>query len=414
VPAASSEMASADSRRTVGSSEESVTTGVHVRNINDSIGRGVFATRSFKEGDVIFEEKPLVCCQFLWNAAYGYLACDFCMKPLETAEENARRLTGNNALTLPYPECCQTDKVGMVECPCCDASYCGESCRESAWEQYHKTLCTRSFTRDPSHPLVILQETWKQMHYPPETSCIMLIARMLSTVRQAEDKEGAYGLFMQFCHRTVNEEEEIAHKLLGEQFTDQLETLRQLMSNALYAPEVHQWLTPEGFRSLIALVGTNGQGVGTSAISVWVRNCSNLDLPDCEQEKLDAVVNQLYEDLDKEAGCFLNNEGSALYPLQSSCNHSCKPNAMPGFPYDNSHLVMSATQDIAVGQQIFVSYLDECALERSRHSRRKVLRTNYIFNCACERCLAEADQEDVTSEEEMEDEEGSGEEGAGC
>ena len=75
-----------------------------------------------------------------------------------------------------------------------------------------------------------------------------------------------------------------------------------------------------------------------------------------------------------EAGCFLNNEGSALYPLQSACNHSCTPNAMPGFPCDNFDLVMSATQDIAAGEQICVSYLDECALERSRHSRNKILR----------------------------------------
>ena len=60
-----------------------------------------------------------------------------------------------------------------------------------------------------------------------------------------------------------------------------------------------QWLTPEGFRSLIALVGTNGQGVGTSAISVWVRNCTNLDLPPEEQDKLDQIINQLYDDLEK-------------------------------------------------------------------------------------------------------------------
>lgn len=43
-------------------------------------GKGLFATLNFKAGDVIFEERPLVSCQFLWNAAYGYLACDFCLK----------------------------------------------------------------------------------------------------------------------------------------------------------------------------------------------------------------------------------------------------------------------------------------------------------------------------------------------
>ena len=30
-------------------------------------------------------------------------------------------------------------------------------------------------------------------------------------------------------------------------------------------------------------------------------------------------------------------------------------------------------------------------------------RGNYLFNCQCSRCLSEADQPDVTSEEEMDD-----------
>ena len=66
----------------------------------------------------------------------------------------------------------------------------------------------------------------------------MLLARIIATVRQASDKEGAMALFMQFCHRTVNEEEEIAHKLLGEEFQDQLEALRTLMEKSVWAPEV--------------------------------------------------------------------------------------------------------------------------------------------------------------------------------
>ena len=45
-----------------------------------SQGKGLFATRSFKTGDVILEENPMVSCQFAWNATYKYLACDFCMR----------------------------------------------------------------------------------------------------------------------------------------------------------------------------------------------------------------------------------------------------------------------------------------------------------------------------------------------
>ena len=38
----------------------------------------------------------------------------------------------------------------------------------------------------------------------------------------------------------MNEEEEIAHKMLGVQFYEQLEVLRKLMSDALYTEDVHQ------------------------------------------------------------------------------------------------------------------------------------------------------------------------------
>ncbi|XP_050730955.1 histone-lysine N-trimethyltransferase SMYD5-like isoform X3 [Eriocheir sinensis] len=246
------------------------------------------------------------------------------------------------------------------------------------------------------------------MHYPPETACIMLLARIIATVRQASDKEGATALFMQFCHRTVNEEEEIAHKLLGAEFQDQLEALRALMEKSIWAPEIQHWLTPEGFRSLVALVGTNGQGIGTSPLSRWVRNCDNLEVPDEERKKLNDLIDDVYEQLEKEAGGFLNNEGSGLYPLQSSCNHSCNPNAMPTFPYNNFHLVMTAVRDISAGDEICVSYLDECNLNRSRHSRIAILRENYLFTCKCSKCVEQAGEPDVTSEEEMDEDENEG------
>lgn len=106
-------------------------------------GRGLFTTRSFKNGETIIEEQPLFSCQFSWNYAYGYSACDFCMRysvlliikkyilllmvcfscrPLETAEENARRLTAKPDLILPHPECDGTDKSSHVICSQCAVS----------------------------------------------------------------------------------------------------------------------------------------------------------------------------------------------------------------------------------------------------------------------------------------------------
>lgn len=97
---------------------------------------------------------------------------------------------------------------------------------------------------------------------------------------------------------------------------------------------------------------------------------------------------------------FLNNEGAALYTTHSKINHSCVPNAEPTFPYSNHTLAITATGAIEAGQEICISYLDECSLERSRHSRQKELRENYLFVCQCAKCEEQIEDADVTSDEE--------------
>lgn len=101
---------------------------------------------------------------------------------------------------------------------------------------------------------------------------------------------------------------------------------------------------------------------------------------------------------------FINNEGSGLYSTQSKINHSCVPNAQATFPYSDHTLALTALTDIVAGEEIVISYLDECSLERSRHSRQKELRENYLFLCQCNKCLNEANEPDVTSDEDEEDE----------
>ncbi|XP_076103229.1 protein-lysine N-trimethyltransferase SMYD5-like [Mytilus galloprovincialis] len=383
------------------------TENVEIQLIDELKGKGLFAKKNINKGDVIFEETPIVSTQFLWNELYKYKACEYCMKSLETAEEQARRLSTNPHLSLPHPECDITDQSPYVDCPGCQVTYCCELCRKKALDEYHQVLCMgpSRLSEDNDHPLARLQETWRNIHYPPETSSIMLIVKMVALVKQAKDKSTVLQKFSQFVKNTVNEEDEIVHKLLGKQFQEQLELLRQMTADFIFEENVSQWFTPEGFRSLFALIGTNGQGIGSSSISVWVKNCEDLAIPDEEKEQLDAFIDQLYEDMDKVSGTFLDCEGSGLYLLQSTCNHSCIPNAEITFPNNNHKLVLVAKENISQGEEICTCYLSECDVSRSRHSRQKFLKENYLFTCGCVKCLSEADQADVTSEEEEEDEE---------
>jgi len=368
--------------------------GVEIR--NGSMGRSLFTTRDFKKDEKLLEEKPLVSCQFSWNAAYGYLACDFCMSPLETAEENLRRLAAKPQLILPHSECDKTNKDLHVICPYCAIPYCSPNCRDQAWNQYHQTTCHHVLGGNPNHPLEKLNEAWKVMHYPPETASIQLLVRILASMIQSKERDELKSEYLRLCHHAVNDEDTIAHKLLGKEFENQLEQLRDLTIKALDTSQINEFLTPEGFRSLFALMGRNGQGIGTSSFSVWVENATDSH----DDDQTNKFIDSVYVDMENESGDFLNNEGSGLFTIQSSANHSCSPNSQPTFPYADFTLVLVATRDLKANEQVFISYLDDCALSRSRHSRRKFLKENYLFLCECERCQQEIDQPDLTSEDE--------------
>jgi SET domain-containing protein len=123
------------------------------------------------------------------------------------------------------------------------------------------------------------------------------------------------------------------------------------------------------------------------------------------------MIDKLYTTMDKEVGAFLNNEGSGLYQIQSACNHSCDPSAEITYPRSDFTMVMQALRDIKKGEEITISYIDECVRERSRHSRIKFLRELYLFTCECPKCDSQRNDPDVTSsEEEDEEEDGSGHE----
>ncbi|GBP91691.1 SET and MYND domain-containing protein 5 [Eumeta japonica] len=331
-------------------------------------GKGLFATKPYNEGEIILEEVPLVSCQFAWNAAYRYLACEYCMRPLETPEQNVRRLAGKPDIVLPHPDCVNSN----LEQP--------------------------SHVKNVMYCFVLLQ-----MHYPPETTSIMLLVRILAFIQQSSDPNSAVARIKQFCHRTVNEDAELVHKLLGEQFTNQLNTLRELTANVINGEHIQEFLTPEGFCTLMALVGTNGQGVGTSPLAMWVNAVLSIAMSDDERTQLDLFIDKLYQYVEEESGTFLNTEGSGLYELQSACNHSCAPNAEVSFPYGNHRLQLKAVKQIMPGEEIYISYLDECSLQRSRHSRQKELAQNYLFVCWCA-LLSQAAHRLLTSAEASDEE----------
>ena len=190
-------------------------------------------------------------------------------------------------------------------------------------------------------------------------------------------------------------------------FQIELETIRELtyefFKNYLYTEECESWFSPAGFRNMFSLIGRNAQGIGTSPVSVWAEKCEQLTAGDkAEKKRMEKLIKKTYDTLYRGkapgdllttgqslltrsataaalffllvAGTFLNSEGCGLYELQSMCNHSCKPNAEISFRNNNHMLTLVTLPEIKPGEEICISYVGECQLTRSRHTRRKMLR----------------------------------------
>ena len=384
--------------------------GLVVQQVGGGRGRGLVATRDFRKGETLLKEKPLVSAQFCWNACSGYRSCDHCLEPMETTEDNVRRLTGDPNVLLPYPEACPIKTTFHTACEQCGVEYCSEQCKGDAKDSYHATLCLASSRQDPGHPLNVLTDAWKNMHYPPETASITLLVRLLATIVQNPTQEESEAIAQKYLSTfTHSAQEQVCHKLLGAQFEKSLDHLRtatihlfSFVKGQTDNSTVQWFLTPEGFASLFALVGRNGQGIGTSPLSFYIKKAEKLRMTDKAREEFDTLIDGVYMAIENFAGIqFANTEGSGLYLMHSAANHSCDPNAVVEFPFNNFELVINATKDISAGEEVFICYLDGCEQNRSRYSRQKYLLDNYLFTCQCTKCSAQAGDPDVTSDEEM-------------
>ncbi|KAJ6635211.1 Histone-lysine N-trimethyltransferase SMYD5 [Pseudolycoriella hygida] len=248
--------------------------------------------------------------------------------------------------------------------------------------------------------------TYRNIHYPPETTTIELIAKLLGMYTQATDQNQFMNYLRDFQSKVINEDLMICHKMLGPNFENQLSQLYPLYCKAFGENgDVSEFMTPQAFKTFFAIIGTNGQGIGTSPFAEWVKNVSELKLSNDERVAVESLIDDLYQKMDEKTGlAFLNNEGSALYVTQSKINHSCVPNAVITFPSSDHTLSLLALDDIKCGDEITISYLDDCSVGRSRHSRQKDLMENYLFVCRCPKCEEQINDPDVTSDEEEEEE----------
>ena len=108
------------------------------------------------------------------------------------------------------------------------------------------------------------------------------------------------------------------------------------------------------------------------------------DAPEGEaKQAITRITQPLLDALDKDYDipCL----GTALFSVQSGLNHDCDPNSEP-FKDERDitgACTIVARRDIAAGEEITISYLDDD--DKSRDERQDAL-ADYGFVCRCDRC----------------------------
>jgi hypothetical protein len=108
------------------------------------------------------------------------------------------------------------------------------------------------------------------------------------------------------------------------------------------------------------------------------------------KKKWSAIDDQMFTDALTKAGLnsfsIGDNVAVALYLEASAFNHDCDPNAVQSFDDPTLDIMIHATRDIQVGEEITISYINTGS-NRPHWIRRAELLQSHHFLCCCESCM---------------------------
>lgn len=335
---------------------------MEVRSAGPERGKGLFATRAFKEGDLIFTEAPIVAIQDHATRG-GALVCSHCFRivggiEVQLANANANANAGSAQVRSQMQTLALSSQYALpdpLSCSLgCEARYCSSECATAALHAHHVLLCPGTAPGD------VLREFYE--HAALTNDVFRLAAQVVAIVLLCAEREvshvpleeaspeirwaalqsawvpfrmGHKALWWECVALPADiplEEEEGFRADLQELATDSLALLTAALCHR--APHLCSAfpaiLHHKVWGSIIGMFELNNLSlVVSSPVIAWaeaVLEAANMD----ELNALDAipevealggvrgiVVNE------SEWGCF----GNAFYSVQACINHSCMPNA---------------------------------------------------------------------------------------
>ena len=361
-------------------------------------GRGLYASRAMRAGEVVHRATPLVAHPTLANLS------GVCYDCLGRLPAGGGRQRGEKVPT----------RAGEVVVAGTEGQFCTEKCAASAWERYHAVETAAGQAMAP----LVRYCLERGLKFP------LVVARLACMVISgAVDAKAADPL----CH--VNFPEGVApgdwleeHAMLRVALTRGL-----AMRRAMLPPDVHarlERITPEWYVGITSRLHLNAfrcevlpAAVETS-VGAWRDapshshggvNCTHdhghghsPSAPSHSHGGVDCTHDHGHShspsapptnDFRAAMEAALASSaagvgtGSGLYTLPSLLNHSCDPNVDATWEDGDATLTLTCRADVASGEELTITYIDA---DSPVDARRQRLHHAYGFTCMCARCVEEA------------------------
>ncbi|TKY85960.1 hypothetical protein EX895_004785 [Sporisorium graminicola] len=336
----------------------SIPSGIRGEYFDAVKGKGLVATRSFAEGELLFTEEayiPTPPPEALDQVVRGEL-CAQCFLPISSAPV----------------------ALAIKDCHKCKYRFCTSSCHRAAMATHHTLLCT-GLNPGASEVMELVREhKWQSLHCVARS-----LARLVSTL--------AYGTM-----KRLGEEAEL------EQTYGDFETVYGRLSSFATVSELERrsrnpgWSTEKA--SFEPLLSRAHAALRTALDPYSPSPPSSITPALLDLHTRKSTLKSLFD-----APTFLKLLGRAninmekfggLYSLHSFLNHSCNPNVqirhVPARGILASMKIAAlALRPIAPHDELVISYIDP----NTRLGRRQLLLyRDYCFGpCTCDKCKAELD-----------------------
>ncbi|KAF9132165.1 hypothetical protein BGW39_000672 [Mortierella sp. 14UC] len=295
--------------------------------------RKVVALRPLNKGSVVITSRPL--CNPIIFPTHRAQHCEACFRTKGSDSGSSASTAAGRAGGLELERCSVCKK----------RYYCDRGCFTVAWKGWHKWVCPDKDIEDLDYEM------------------LKMVVISIERLRNGTFKEAKQsGIAAEATSHGTREQESLAlteyvfSTLMGhESISDPAEITKYRE----IATKIREQLIVARFPFKSETSRGEPPSVAELMRYLCRFHCNNFSIHDSQ--------------------LFTMAEGT--FPVGALFNHSCRPNAI--VMYEGQTQVVRTLEDIAVGQEVCTSYVDNGV---QRGERRQLLRGKYYFDCLCPRC----------------------------